>query len=253
MDNFKKYMGIYATNSDLETALDSQALRIPYVALVGADQDVEYPDVRWLIMYQDGTAGPVIPKAASANTWSIYSTTVNVGDVISFAKAARSTNGTGFTPRGEITFRVDGTDYTTYTAATNMTNLVITLQGGVFTLNYTDLGTFDVRITNNDVNYDLTFGASATSVNQALGSSIESDKAVDYWYVNGTSKGTEYSGYHIDKEDIVGSPLGDYTLVSLRAERTGTSISVYIEYQAANTGGGTSSGGDEEEGGFFIP
>lgn len=245
MDNFKKYMGIYATNSALETALDSQALRIPYVALVGADQDVEYPDVRWLIMYQDGTAGPVIPKAASANTWSIYSTTVNVGDVISFAKAARSTNGTGFTPRGEITFRVNGTDYTTYTAATNMTNLVITLQGGVFTLNYTDLGAYDVRITNNGVNYDLTFGAADTSVNQALGSTLEADKEVDWYDITGTFKGR---GYHLDKEDLVGSPVGDYTLLSLRAQ-SDDPIRVFVAFEAANTGGGGSedSGGDNDE------
>ena len=134
MQNFDKYMGIYATSGDLQTALSTGALKTPYVVLVGANEEIEYNELFWIAMFVDGDFEIGMPKNMTNNTWTAVSTTVNSGSVISF-KTAEQTN-PGLVYGDTISFYVDNTSYTAYTAEANLSNIVLTLTNGNYYLTF---------------------------------------------------------------------------------------------------------------------
>lgn len=134
MQNFDKYMGIYATSGALQTALSTGALKTPYVALVGANEEIKYNELFWIAMFVDGDFESGMPKNMANNTWTPLWTTVNSGSIISF-KTAELVN-PGLVYGDTISFYVDNTSYTAYTAEANLSNIVLTLTNGNYYLTF---------------------------------------------------------------------------------------------------------------------
>lgn len=233
MENFNKYIGEYATTNDLKTALETNALKTPFLALVG--NNMTYDDIVYIDLYVNDTLTATLVR--SNNTWSAYSIQVGMGDVMTFRS-----NGSN------LSFVVNNTTTTAWTTTTNLSNPILTLANGVFTLTYTDEGTYDLRVTMNGQNFDLTRSQRLT-VDSSFDSSLDCTEEVN-WCVNGSTITT--TGYHIDDSDIASATGIDRTniwLNSLTYELMGADDKyVYIDV-SDNSGGG---GGDEEDPGYFT-
>lgn len=231
MENFNKYIGEYATTNDLKTALETNALKTPFLALVG--NNMTYDDIVYIDLYVNDTLTATLVR--SNNTWSAYSIQVGMGDVMTFRS-----NGSN------LSFVVNNTTTTAWTTTTNLSNPILTLANGVFTLTYTDEGTYDVKVNVDSTVYELTYGQT-TTVNQDLGSTIENgDYNSTNWYWNGTFV---MESPNLDKSDIPGFTMGvTIHIDSLRAEQ-GTVPEVYVVGTVSTNSGG---GGDEEDPGFFT-
>ena len=230
MENFNKYIGEYATTNDLKTALETNALKTPFLALVG--NTMTYDDIVYIDLYVDNTLTATLVR--SNNTWSAYSIQVGMGDVMTFRS-----NGS------DLSFVVNNTTTTAWTTTTNLSNPILTLANGVFTLTYTDEGAYDVKVNVDSTAYELTYGQT-TTVNQDLGSTIENgDYNSTNWYWNGTFV---MESAHLDNSDIPDYTMGvTIHIDSLRAEQ-GTVPEVYVVGTVS-----TNSGGEGGDGGIEDP
>lgn len=226
---FKKYIGEYPNDNALKDALETGTLNTPFLVLV--DGDLNYDSIVYIDMYVDDELECTLQKNPSANTWTAYSISVAMDSTIKFRS-----NG------NDLTFIVDGNDYTEWIAETNLSNPILTLANGEFTLTYTDDGSYDVRVYVDSTAYELTYGQT-TTVNQDLGSTIENgDYNSTNWYWNGTFV---MESPHLDKEDIPGYTMGvTIHIDSLRAEQ-GTVPEVYVVGTVTTNSGGDEGGGDD--------
>ena len=94
MENFDKFLGVYATSGDLQTALSTQALKSPWVALVGEYAHANYNELNWIALFIGGQLSGVMPKNEATNSWTAFSTLINSGDSVSFKAAYKQVNGT---------------------------------------------------------------------------------------------------------------------------------------------------------------
>lgn len=234
MENFDKFLGVYATSGDLQTALSTQALKSPWVALVGEYAHPDYNELNWIALYVGGNLECIMPKDAATNSWTALSTLVNSGVVISFKAAYRQSNST-FTFGEVIPFYYDRTLYTaSYTLTEDASNPVLQLTNGDFYLTYTPAESpvvdTEVELHVNGIEgqggiaefYVLTAGTGPMAINQLMveleGNIVAPDGDVA-WYSGGTL--LEVSSYLSwdnmfpnagEEEDT-----GCYELVSLEA------------------------------------
>lgn len=235
MDNFNKYIGEYATSGDLKTALEVGALKTPFLALVA--NNMNYDDIVYVDLYVNDTLTATLVR--SNNTWSAYSIQVGMGETVTFRS-----NGSN------LPFTVSGTSYTSWVSDASYGNPVLTLANGVFTLTFMyNYGTYDLRVTMNGQNFDLTRGQRLTA-DTAFDSSLDCTEEVN-WCVNGSSVTT--TGYHIDDSDIASATGIDRTniwLNSLTYELMGADDKyVYIDVSDHSGGGG---GDEPEDPGYFT-
>lgn len=184
---FKKYIGEYPNDNALKDALETGTLNTPFLALV--DGDLNYDSIVYIDMYVDDELECTLQKNPNTNTWTAYSTSVAMDSTIKFRS-----NGS------DLTFIVDGNDYTEWIAETNLSNPTLTLANGEFTLTYTDDGSYDIRLLIDSNPYDFEYNTPET-IDVPLNHTIENANydPVD-WYWNGNEALTQSA--HLDKEDI---------------------------------------------------
>lgn len=200
MENFDKYIGEYSTSGDLKTALEVGTLKTPFLALVG--NSVNYNDIVYVDLYIDDNLRTTLPR--SGNMWGV------AGNFYKDSTLQFKVNGEF------INFYVDGVSYSAYTLSTNSDTLVLTLDNNVFTLTYTDLGAFDVRVTMDNINYDLTY-SQTMNVNATLGNVLVSNKVV-YWCSGSTILDLTD---HLNKERVAeDAATNTYIVDTLLAEST---------------------------------
>ena len=148
MENFDKFLGVYATSGDLQTALSTQALKSPWVALVGEYAHPDYNELNWIALFVEGQLDSVMPKDEATNSWTSFSTLINNDDSVSFKAAYKQPNGT-FTYGEKLPFYYDDTLYTgSYTMTEAGSNPVLQLTNGsnitaINTISYIDDTTFN--------------------------------------------------------------------------------------------------------------
>lgn len=181
MENFDKFLGVYATSGDLQTALSTQALKSPWVALVGEYAHPDYNELNWIALFVEGQLSGVMPKDPATNSWTAFSTLINNDDSVSFKAAYKQVNGT-FTYGEKIPFYYDDTLYTgSYTMTEAGSNPVLQLTNGDFYYSYTPeeepVVDTEVEVEVNGIlvdlgpdfeNYILTAGTGPVTVNKPL-------------------------------------------------------------------------------------
>lgn len=235
MENFDKFLGVYATSGDLQTALSTQALKSPWVALVGEYAHANYNELNWIALFIGGLLSGVMPKNEATNSWTAFSTLINSGASVSFRVANQQPNGT-FTYAESITFYYDDTLYTgSYTMTEAGSNPTLQLTNGDFYYSYTP----EEPVVDTEVElrvdgladqlgipetYILTAGTGPMTINRSLAEGEGIITAPDgnvAWYSGntliGVSNRLNWSNMFPNSEADSGDVCHDYELVSLEA------------------------------------